>query len=415
MSINETKSSLPFVTEPARDLPVTASVDVLVCGGGVAGIAAALAARRTGASVLLLEREYLLGGLATAGLIAMYLPICDGRGRQVCFGIAEELLRLSVSRGGEDRHENPWLTGSADPEAKKHIRFLTQYNPQLFAILAEQLLTAEGADILYGTSVCAALTDAGHITHIIIENKSGRSAVKVGCVVDATGDADVCRLAGEDTDVFRQGNVPAGWYCDTLGGTYNLRVVGACDKPDSRKSADELERDRASLRFAGLEADELSRLTRLSHKLTLDDFLSRGEDSPSHALATVATVPQIRMTRRLAGVYTQDETEIGVRYDDSVGLFPDWRHAGPVYEMPLRTLYGHRIGNLLAAGRCISGTDAMWDITRVIPVCAVSGQAAGTAAAMCARRQCGVSVLDVTELQGRLSAAGVRLHDELGS
>lgn len=340
----------------------------------------------------------------------MYLPLCDGLGQQVSFGIAEELLRLSVSRGSENAQENPWLTG--DAEGKKHTRFLQLYNPQLFAILSEQLLVRAGVTILYGTSVCAVQTESGHIRHVIIENKSGRSAVRVGCVVDATGDADVCLLAGENTEVFRQGNVPAGWYCDLRNGTYNLNVVGACDKPDNAKTADELAAAKQSARFTGLDADELSRLTLLSHGMTLDHFLSHGEDSPAHALATVATIPQIRMTRRLAGVYTQDDTEIRTRYADSVGLFSDWRKVGPVYELPLGTLYGAKIANLLAAGRCISGTEAMWDITRVIPVCAVSGEAAGTAAALCVRAGCAVSALDVGALQAKLRESGVRIHTE---
>ena len=76
--------------------PVTNECDVLVVGGGVAGIAAALAAARHGARVILCERGFLLGGLATAGLVTIYLPLCDGFGRQVSFGLAEELLRLSI-------------------------------------------------------------------------------------------------------------------------------------------------------------------------------------------------------------------------------------------------------------------------------------------------------------------------------
>ena len=78
---------------------VTASYDVAVCGGGIGGIAAALAAAREGKKVVLLEKQFLLGGLATAGLITIYLPLCDGRGRQVSFGLAEELLRLSITYG----------------------------------------------------------------------------------------------------------------------------------------------------------------------------------------------------------------------------------------------------------------------------------------------------------------------------
>ena len=85
--------------------------DVAVCGGGVAGISAALAAARLGKRVILFEREYILGGLGTSGLVTIYLPLCDGYGRQVSFGIAEELLRLSIKHGAEDRYPANWLDG----------------------------------------------------------------------------------------------------------------------------------------------------------------------------------------------------------------------------------------------------------------------------------------------------------------
>lgn len=85
--------------------------DVAVCGGGFAGISAALAAAREGKSVILFEKEYMLGGLGTAGLVTIYLPLCDGFGHQVSFGIAEELLKLSVTYGAEDKYPENWLPG----------------------------------------------------------------------------------------------------------------------------------------------------------------------------------------------------------------------------------------------------------------------------------------------------------------
>lgn len=82
-----------------KDVPVYGEYDVIVAGGGVAGVSAALAAVQTGAKTLLIETQYMLGGLATAGLITYYLPLCDGMGRQLSYGLAEKLLRLSISQG----------------------------------------------------------------------------------------------------------------------------------------------------------------------------------------------------------------------------------------------------------------------------------------------------------------------------
>ena len=175
--------------------PVTKRCDVMVCGGGFAGISAALAAARQGKKVLLAERSFLLGGLATSGLVTIYLPLCDGMGRQVSFGIAEELLRLSVSLGAEDRYPANWLD-SDDPAGRheKALRFEVQYNPQLFAILAEQLLLREGVEILYGSYAVGVSRKDDRVEAVILENKSGRQAVALTTVVDATGDGDIARF-----------------------------------------------------------------------------------------------------------------------------------------------------------------------------------------------------------------------------
>ena len=96
--------------------PVMRSCDVLVAGGGVAGIASALAAARHGAHVILLEKQFLLGGLATAGLVTIYLPLCDGEGHQVSFGIAEELFRASILYGAEAEYPHAWLENGSTEE-----------------------------------------------------------------------------------------------------------------------------------------------------------------------------------------------------------------------------------------------------------------------------------------------------------
>ena len=102
--------------EQRRQIPISAETDVLVVGGGIAGVSAALAAARCGKRTMLLEREYALGGMATLGLITIYLPLCDGMGHQVVFGIAEELFRLSISMGAEAEYPSAWLDGGSMEE-----------------------------------------------------------------------------------------------------------------------------------------------------------------------------------------------------------------------------------------------------------------------------------------------------------
>jgi len=209
--------------------------DVAVCGGGFAGISAALATARQGSKVVLFEKQYMLGGLGTSGIVTIYLPLCDGHGKQVSFGIAEELLRLSILHGAEGRYPENWLENKGS-RSEKDKRFEVQYNPQLFAILAEKLLLDEGVDILYGTYVVDVDVNHGKINHVITENKSGRVAYKVKSVVDASGDCDIAHFSGAPTELFQQGNVLAAWYYSVGKDGYNLNMVGVADIPDEEKT-----------------------------------------------------------------------------------------------------------------------------------------------------------------------------------
>ena len=119
------------------------------------------------------------------------------------------------------------------------------------------------------------------------------------------------------------------------------------------------------------------------------------------------TIAQLRMTRRINGVYTLSDKEKHKRFSDSIGMISDWRKPGPVYEIPFSTLYGKEVKNLITAGRCISVNDSMWDISRVIPACAVTGQAAGIAASMTDD----FSNCDISSLQKKLVDNGVVLHE----
>lgn len=386
---------------------IEAKYDVAVCGGGFAGISAALASARQGKKTVLFERQFMLGGLATAGLVTIYLPLCDGMGHQVSFGIAEELFRLSISHGAEAKYPENWLDGvGTRTEADK--RFEVQYNPQLFAIIAEKLLLEAGVDILYGAYAVAAPTEKGRITHVIVEGKSGRRAYEVSSVVDATGDCDVAHLAGAKTKLFEQGNVLAAWYYSVGAEGYKLNMLGYCDIPDEDKKEGKSVATLVNRRFSGLDTAEISEQTCLSHTSTYNDLMKKRQTDPSVLPVTIATTPQVRMTRRIVGEYELSTAEDHKFFADSVGMVSDWKKRGPIYEVPFGTLYNREVRNLLVAGRCTSVTEGMWDIMRVIPCCAVTGQAAGTAAAL----SDDIPSLDVSLLQKKLTDGGVVLHVE---
>ena len=402
---------MDHIIEVQKKTPVMGEYDVAVIGGGIAGVSAALAAARNGARTVLLEREFALGGLATLGLVAIYLPICDGLGTQVSFGIAEELLRLSIKHGSEFycNSSNPpcpdaWLDNTSSIEDKKNHRYETLFNPSLYAIECEQLLLENGVKILYGCQVCGVSMSNDKIDAVILEEKGGRKAIRAKSFVDCTGDADICALSGAPTRRHAIGNRLAAWYYCHNGEQHQLTMNGYADS----KVVKSIEIKGHNRRYSGLDAEDISDYMIASHASAKEHFLRLGEIKNDYSMGSLPTIPQYRMTRCIEGEYKMHDTEIRKHFGDSVGLFSDWRKAGPVYELPFKSLYSARVKNLAVAGRCISSDDAMWDITRVIPVCAVSGEAAGTAAAM----SDDFTALDISVLQNTLKTNGVVLHTE---
>lgn len=399
-----------YVYEKERRLPVKKSCDVLIAGGGIAGIAAAIAAARCGAKVLLLERQYLLGGLATLGVITVYLPMDDGKGHQAQFGIVEELFRLSVKHGAETTYPSVWLE-DAPPEERSKTRMSAQYNPHFFALETEKLLAGLGVEIQYGALACDVTMEGNRIETVIVETISGRSAIAAKAVIDCTGDSHICRYAGARTAEFSRGSGLASWYYHLSDQQVRLRMYGLPEVPISGEqqaalaSADNEKAEIPGKRYNPLDEDQLSEMLILSHQSMLDDILQRRGEDPCMVPVTMSTLPLLRMTRRLEGACVMDDDEY-TYVEDSIGTISDWRRRGYVYELPFRSLYGREVPNLLVAGRNISVTEAMWDITRVIPVCAVTGQAAGVAAALTSD----FPSLNVDVLQRRLVEQGVRLH-----
>ena len=408
------------ILEPAREIPVSGAADVVVAGGGIAGVAAALAAARAGASTLLVENTCTLGGLATSGNVTIYLPICDGRGRVVLGGIARELLDLSVAdlrtpvAAAGFRDAPPvWRDPSATrAERAAAPRFETGFNPCAYALALETLLLREGARILYDTRVCAVRREGRRISHLVVENKSGRTAVACGAAVDATGDADVCFLAGEPT-VSLDTNVPCGWF-------YTLRDGGAAELQTSSHVFD---RDAGRGNgaegpfFRGDDGGDVTAQVLASHDLVRRRLAGLRAGNPGADIQPfqLPTIPCMRMTRRLAGAYALAEGDMHSWFADAVCLAPDWRRRGPVWAVPWRCLAATRTENLAACGRCASWDVTAWDAMRVIPVCAATGEAAGLGAALSARERASVSSLDARRLADILRSAGNLLSPALAA
>ncbi|MGI6081538.1 MAG: FAD-dependent oxidoreductase [Limnochordia bacterium] len=385
------------VREPERDIPVIGEYDVVVVGGGIAGAAAAIAAAREGASTCLIEKENALGGLATLGLVEVYLPLCDGKGRQVIGGLAEELLLNSI-KYGPGKVPECWADKNGDIEARIKQRYRLTFNPASFIISLEERVLEAGVQLMYDTRVCNVLLKEGRIEAIMVENKSGRLALRAKNVVDASGDADVCFLAGEKTASLNT-NRRAGWFIANVDG-----------RVETQHMTDPLRKDPppGARTYAGDDWKDVTALNIDSRKMTMEwiDRLRQDRGYDRVYPLVLPSIPSFRMTRRLVGAFELDEADDKRFFSDAIGMTGDWRKPGPVFYIPYRSLVAVRTKNLIAAGRCISVTTSAWDITRAIPTCALTGEAAGVAAGVSARTCQQLSELDVHDLQGRLREYG---------
>ncbi len=383
-----------FFIEKQKRIPVHGAFDVAVVGAGVAGISAAIAASRRGSSVCLIEKETAPGGLATLGLVAVYLPLCDGRGTQVISGIAEELLRLSV-KYGPGRIPGCWRKNGSRAERLK-TRYRLIFNPASFALALDELLEKNGVKTFYDTRFCDCFAENNRIKALIVENKSGRTAIAAGAVVDASGDADLCCRAGEKT-VSVDNNKKASWYYLYKNGDIHLRVLGKHPEKKARWN---------EKTFSGTDAEDVSKFCMESRRMALADIKKLASDYSKAYPSSIPSLPQLRKTRRLRGLYELDIGEEAKYFSDAVCMTGDWRRAGPVYCIPYRTILGKK-ANLFAAGRCISVTWPMWEVTRAIPTCAATGQAAGTAASLCAEKNTAACDIEPACLQSELLKNGV--------
>ncbi|RDI39999.1 FAD-dependent oxidoreductase [Falsibacillus pallidus] len=431
--------------------------DVVIVGGGPAGINAAIAAGRMNVTVLLVERYGFLGGMSTAAMVYPWMTFHDYKGRQVIKGIAEEIVGRLQEQGASPGHLRDTIG---------FVRTVTPYKQEEYKLLALEMAKEAGVDILLHSFVDEVKVSGNSIESIVLSTKSGRMTIEGKTFIDCTGDGDLCHLAGAKMQVgrvddgltqpmtmkFRMNGVdldavkkymidhPDEFYSKSLieeikSGVHPLTVVQGF-YPQWKKAGLPINRDHV-LFFTGPGEDEvLINCSRVqgydgtkAEDLTKAEFEGRKqvfmlaeffkEYVPGFEKAGIASIaPQIgvRETRRILGEYvlTAEDVTNGTKFEDRIAMsaYPIDIHdpkkdyvtfaevgGDGTFDIPYRCLLPKEIENVLAAGRCISTTHEAFATTRLTPSAMATGQAAGTAASIAVKEGVRPKDINISSLQ----------------
>jgi hypothetical protein len=408
------------IVEKRRETEVVAEVDVVVAGGGPAGLAAATAAARNGAETILVERYGYLGGLATGGLV-ICLVETDRYDYGICREVVDGLCDLKAAKLNKASGETPrWVEGASFSGEESW-----NFDPQALKCVADKLVTESGADLLFHSYSVAPVVKGKKVQGIIVEGKSGRQTILGKVVVDTTGDADVAAASGAPFSLDRH---PWGINLECRIGNVDLEKALEWKRENQKafeKFMKELGKDAGIIGWGGdvnrgvvwshgphfydadgLNTKHLSKIEVESRKKIMETLKVYRKNVPGFEAAFVLEfAPQIgiRETRRITGEYalTKEDAVAGRRFDDAVA-------SGP-FDIPYRCLVPKKIDGVLVAGRCISTTHEAQGVIRNIPPCLITGQAAGTAAALAAKKGVKPRKLDVHLLREALKKQDVKI------
>jgi ribulose 1,5-bisphosphate synthetase/thiazole synthase len=414
---------MSWIVEPERKVSVVVETDVLVCGGGFAGVAAAVCAARNGVRVLMIERYGFLGGLVTGGLVITTPPLDNGINREIAERLRQRRVYAPLQKPGAEMIA--LKMHAIDPEVVKHELI--------------QMLRESGVELLLHTLIVGSVVEQGAVKGVLIENKAGRQAILATMVVDATGDADVaafCRapfrvvrkpitmmfnMAGVDIDrvLSRVGNwsnlkkvvteaVAQGELKFELGTTLEWGTPGV--HAECLIHPGEINVWSGNLR--GVNALDPKQLTDAElitrdHVMRLVAYLQdRVPGFEGSWIELTSPILGVRATRQILGGISPDMQQVrNTTFADTVAK----PYAEDTIRLPYGSLLPQGVDNLLVAGRCISADEEAMGQLRLIPVCSATGQAAGTAAALAVREGVIPGKLDISHVQKVLTDQGVDL------
>jgi hypothetical protein len=444
--------TLAHIHEPARDTPVFGAFDVVVLGGGPAGIAAAASAAHLGSRTLLVEHYGFLGGMGTAAGVTNFCGLhanVHGKIEQVVHGVADLLLQRMRALGGLNE---PHVIFGGKIAAQA-------YDNAAFKVAADGLVTDSGAQLLFHASACGVIMRSpSQIEAILIETKSGRRAVVGKVYIDCSGDGDLAAQAGAPFEKGTDGE--SMLYPSTMFRVNGVDPVRAGDAwnhfgrwmeeaerggrkfprktPIIRPQKNPMEWRANVTQLANpdgspvdcTDAEQLSRAEVDGRRQIVDFFQFLRESAPGFEKAYILEIaPQVgvRETRRVLGGHqlTEDDVLSCASFEDSIGVngwmveahvagdivfkWQDIPHCRGFNHLPFRMIVPRQVDNLLVAGRCASMTHMGQSAARVSGACFVMGQAAGAAAALSLAAAVRPRDLDITSLQRRLEQDGAYL------
>ncbi len=408
------------VFEPARQVPVFAETDVLVVGGGPAGTAAAIAAARMGADVLLVERYNHLGGLSTGGLVIWIDRMTDWSGRHIIRGLAEEFMDRLPNDAIQGPPRADW--GNRDAATAAYwaqrtaayhgiVTWSPTIDPEALKTLSMRMVTEAKVRLLLHAWCTAPIVEDGVIKGAIFESKEGRHAVLAKVVVDTTGDADLIAGSGVqcETDIdagdihhcmntafliggvdmerwlaFRR-NEPAAFTAFMALGRERLKFF---EKPFvSWRNDIALFMGPRLAGYSAVDVEDLTTVELRSRELAgghLEVYRSAAPGFSNAFLMLGAPQIGVRHSRRLVGLrrVTRQQWDTGHVWDDEIGVSTSLAPKFPNISVPYGSLVPEKLDNILGAGRHVGCDASSHTFLREIPQCWLTGQAAGVAAAL---------------------------------
>ena len=438
-----------FYKEPGREIPVYHRCDVLVVGGGPSGTAAALAAARTGADVVLLERYNHLGGLSTGGLVIWIDRMTDWTGRQVIKGFAEDVFDRLPREAIAGPEPEDW--GSRDPAKAAYwgqrtsafhgiVSWAPTIDPERLKVLSQEILLEAGVRLVLHGWAAVPIVEDGAVMGAVFESKSGRQAIMSKVLVDATGDGDMFARAGAEFEAdIEEGDVHHCMNTAFMLGGADMNRWLEFRRGQPEQFADFMSLGREQVGFfqppyvswrndiglflgprqsglSGLDVDDMTEVEIRSHRLMVQhlDFFRANAPGFENAFMMLSA-PQlgVRHTRRLAGVGRIEGRQWpdGLALPDEIGVSPSVSPKFPPISVPYGCLVPRSLDGLVACGRHVSCDANSHGFMREIPQCWLTGQAAGLAAGLAAGAGLQPRALDIAMLQQALRAQGVFLQD----